>query len=69
MKHVTVCDGGTDRFRVYCDVARKYVLDDASEDQVHKYFLGIAQTRTHDAVDIMLRDAVEHGTQPPVLSS
>lgn len=45
MKHVVVCEGTPERFRVFCDIERTYVLDNADESEVIDYFLDITATR------------------------
>lgn len=61
MKHVEVCEGSPQTFRVFCDMLGKYVLDKATRSQVTDYFIRIATRRANDAAQALLDDALEAG--------
>lgn len=63
MKHVYICTGEPQKFKVFCDRTGTYVLDNATKAGVRKYFVGIATARAVEAADNLIAKATEFGSQ------
>jgi uncharacterized protein (UPF0548 family) len=48
---------GTERFRVRCTIEKKVVLENVSEDEIARYFEGIALDRARTSAALLCAEA------------